>query len=431
MRVAIHTLGCKVNQYESQAMEEILTARGHTLVPFEDPADVYIVNSCTVTATSDKKSRQAVRQARKRAPEALVALCGCYPQVSPEDARKIDADLIGGSGDRLGFLDLLEQMAGGKPQAEPVENLDDPFRRRVFEALPAGGLEGRTRAMLKVEDGCTNFCTYCIIPYARGAVRSLPADQAAEQAKGLARQGYRELVITGIELSTYGRDLPGRPDLASLIEAVCHAVPEMRVRLGSLEPRTVTENFCARLAALPNLCPHFHLSLQSGSNATLKRMNRKYTAERFLESCRLLRQYFDRPAITTDLICGFAGETEEEFAETLAMIETADFSAMHIFPYSRRSGTVADRMPDQLPNAVKDARCHQAAAVAAEMEQRYLERWVGETLPVLFEEEADGLWRGHAPNYVAVYAAGVDLHNVLKDVKITGLHGQALEGVIL
>ena len=198
MRVAIHTLECKVNQYESQAMEEILTARGHTLVPFEDPADVYIVNSCTVTATSDKKSRQAVRQARKRAPEALVALCGCYPQVSPEDARKIDADLIGGSGDRLGFLDLLEQMAGGKPQAEPVENLDDPFRRRVFEALPAGGLEGRTRAMLKVEDGCTNFCTYCIIPYARGAVRSLPADQAAEQAKGLARQGYRELVITGI-----------------------------------------------------------------------------------------------------------------------------------------------------------------------------------------------------------------------------------------
>ena len=188
MRVAIHTLGCKVNQYESQAMEEILTARGHTLVPFEDPADVYIVNSCTVTATSDKKSRQAVRQARKRAPEALVALCGCYPQVSPEDARKIDADLIGGSGDRLGFLDLLEQMVGGKPQAEPVERLDDPFRRRVFEALPAGGLEGRTRAMLKVEDGCTNLCTYCIIPYARGAVRSLPADQAAEQAKGLARQ---------------------------------------------------------------------------------------------------------------------------------------------------------------------------------------------------------------------------------------------------
>ena len=203
------------------------------------------------------------------------------------------------------------------------------------------------------------------------------------------------------------------------------------MRLGSLEPRTITEDFCRRASALPNLCPHFHLSLQSGSDATLKRMNRKYTAERFLESCRLLRQYFDRPAITTDLICGFVGETEKEFAETLAMIEKADFSAMHIFPYSRRGGTVADRMPDQLPNAVKDARCHQAAAVAAQMEQRYLESWVGETLPVLFEEEADGLWRGHAPNYVAVYAAGADLHNVLKDVKITGLHGQALEGVIL
>ena len=428
MRVAIHTLGCKVNQYESQAMEELLRARGHSLVPFEAQADVYLINSCTVTATSDKKSRQAVRQARKRAPGALVALCGCYPQVSPEAARQLEADLIGGSGDRRGFLDLLEQLARTREKAVA---LDDPFRRRVFEALPAGGLEGRTRAMLKVEDGCGNFCTYCIIPFTRGPVRSESIDAAVTQAKALAEAGYHEIVLTGIEISSWGQDLEGDVSLIDLLEALCHAVPALRVRLGSLEPRTITEDFCRRASALPNLCPHFPLSLQSGSNATLKRMNRKYTAERFLESCRLLRQYFDRPAITTDLICGFAGETEEEFAETLAMIETADFSAMHIFPYSRRSGTVADRMPDQLPNAVKDARCHQAAAVAAEMEQRYLERWVGETLPVLFEEEADGLWRGHAPNYVAVYAAGVDLHNVLKDVKITGLHGQALEGVIL
>ena len=430
MRVAIHTLGCKVNQYESQAMEELLRARGHTLVPFEDQADAYLINSCTVTAVSDKKSRQAVRQVRRRAPEALIALCGCYPQVSPDQAAALGADLIGGTGDRVAFLDKLEALAQDK--VAPAEVLlDDPFRRMDFEVLPAGGLAGRTRAMLKVEDGCTNFCTYCIIPYARGRVRSLPLDQAAAEAARLAKEGYRELVLTGIEISSWGQDLEGDVSLIDLLEALCHAVPALRVRLGSLEPRTITEDFCRRASALPNLCPHFHLSLQSGSNATLKRMNRKYTAERFLESCRLLRQYFDRPAITTDLICGFAGETEEEFAETLAMIETADFSAMHIFPYSRRSGTVADRMPDQLPNAVKDARCHQAAAVAAEMEQRYLERWVGETLPVLFEEEADGLWRGDAPNYVAVYAAGVDLHNVLKDVKITGLHGQALEGVIL
>lgn len=430
MRVAIHTLGCKVNQYESQAMEEILTARGHTLVPFEDPADVYIVNSCTVTATSDKKSRQAVRQARKRAPEALVALCGCYPQVSPEDARKIDADLIGGSGDRLGFLDLLEQMAGGKPQAEPVENLDDPFRRRVFEALPAGGLEGRTRAMLKVEDGCTNFCTYCIIPYARGAVRSLPADQAAEQAKGLARQGYRELVITGIELSTYGRDLPGRPDLASLIEAVCHAVPEMRVRLGSLEPRTVTEDFCARLAALPNLCPHFHLSLQSGSDTVLARMKRKYTTQRFLESVQLLRAHFDRPALTTDLIVGFPGETEEEFSQTLAFLRRCDFAQMHIFPYSIRPGTRAAEM-EQVPGPVKEERAARASAVAAELHRAYLQGCVGQTYPVLFEQRKDGCAAGHAPNYMPVEVqTQEDYHNTVRHVKITGVVNDILMGEV-
>ena len=380
MRVAIHTLGCKVNQYESQAMEEILTARGHTLVPFEGPADVYIVNSCTVTATSDKKSRQAVRQARKRAPEALVALCGCYPQVSPEDARKIDADLIGGSGDRLGFLDLLEQMAGGKPQAEPVENLDDPFRRRVFEALPAGGLEGRTRAMLKVEDGCTNFCTYCIIPYARGAV--------------------------------------------------CHAVPEMRVRLGSLEPRTVTEDFCTRLAALPNLCPHFHLSLQSGSDTVLARMKRKYTTQRFLESVRLLRAHFDRPALTTDLIVGFPGETEEEFQETLAFLQRCAFAQMHIFPYSRRQGTPAASMPGQLSNAEKASRAHRGAELAQAMERSWLTGWIGQTVPVLFEEEKDGFWRGHTPQYIEVRVKGEHLHNQLRSVTITAAGDSLAYGTV-
>lgn len=333
MRVAIHTLGCKVNQYESQAMEELLRARGHSLVPFEAQADVYLINSCTVTATSDKKSRQAVRQARKRAPGALVALCGCYPQVSPEAARQLEADLIGGSGDRRGFLDLLEQLARTREKAVA---LDDPFRRRVFEPLPAGGLEGRTRAMLKVEDGCTNFCAYCIIPYARGAVRSLPVEQAAAQARDLAEAGYRELVLTGIELSAYGRDLPERPGLAALIAQVCRAVPGMRVRLGSLEPRTVTEDFCAQLAGLPNLCPHFHLSLQSGCDATLARMKRRYTTERYLESVELLRRHFDRPALTTDLIVGFPGETEEEFAQTLSFLQTCAFAQMHIFPYSRR-----------------------------------------------------------------------------------------------
>lgn len=430
MRYAIYTLGCKVNQYETQAMETILTGRGHTLTEFDAEADVYIINTCSVTAVSDKKCRNMIRRTKRAHPDALIAVCGCYAQAKPEEVAGLEVDLVAGTGDRMAFLDQVEQATLDRSAAAWV-SVDNALKRHDFEVLPAGGLVGRTRAMLKVEDGCGNFCTYCIIPFTRGPVRSESIDAAVTQAKALAEAGYHEIVLTGIEISSWGQDLEGDVSLIDLLEALCHAVPALRVRLGSLEPRTITEDFCRRASALPNLCPHFHLSLQSGSNATLKRMNRKYTAERFLESCRLLRQYFDRPAITTDLICGFAGETEEEFAETLAMIETADFSAMHIFPYSRRSGTVADRMPDQLPNAVKDARCHQAAAVASEMEQRYLERWVGETLPVLFEEEADGLWRGHAPNYVAVYAAGVDLHNVLKDVKITGLHGQALEGVIL
>ena len=430
MRYAIYTLGCKVNQYETQAMETILTGRGHTLTEFDAEADVYIINTCSVTAVSDKKCRNMIRRTKRAHPDALIAVCGCYAQAKPEEVAGLEVDLVAGTGDRMAFLDQVEQATLDRSTAAWV-SVDNALKRHDFEVLPAGGLVGRTRAMLKVEDGCGNFCTYCIIPFTRGPVRSESIDAAVTQAKALAEAGYHEIVLTGIEISSWGQDLEGDVSLIDLLEALCHAVPALRVRLGSLEPRTITEDFCRRASALPNLCPHFHLSLQSGSNATLKRMNRKYTAERFLESCRLLRQHFDRPAITTDLICGFAGETEEEFAETLAMIETADFSAMHIFPYSRRSGTAADRMPDQLPNAVKDARCHQAAAVAAEMEQHYLERWVGETLPVLFEEEADGLWRGHAPNYVAVYAAGVDLHNVLKNVKITGLHGQALEGVIL
>ena len=426
MRVAIHTLGCKVNQYESQAMEELLRARGHSLVPFEAQADVYLINSCTVTATSDKKSRQAVRQARKRAPGALVALCGCYPQVSPEAARQLEADLIGGSGDRRGFLDLLEQLARTREKAVA---LDDPFRRRVFEPLPAGGLEGRTRAMLKVEDGCTNFCAYCIIPYARGAVRSLPVEQAAAQARDLAEAGYRELVLTGIELSAYGRDLPERPGLAALIAQVCRAVPGMRVRLGSLEPRTVTEDFCAQLAGLPNLCPHFHLSLQSGCDATLARMKRRYTTERYLESVELLRRHFDRPALTTDLIVGFPGETEAEFGQTMDFIQRCAFSAMHIFPYSRRPGTPAAQMAGQVPKAIKEERARRGAAVAAQMEREYLERFVGQTLPVLFEEERDGLWRGHTTRYTEVaLQSGENLHNQIRQVTFTAVEGSVLLG---
>ena len=428
MRTAIYTLGCKVNQYETQAMEAELTRRGHTLVPFDGEADAYIINTCTVTAVSDKKSRQMIRQARKRSPHAIVAVCGCYAQTDPEAVEALEVDLVMGTNDRMGFLDRLEALS---PDGGQVVDVDDALRRRTFERLSAGGLEGRTRAMLKVEDGCVNFCTYCIIPYARGPIRSLPAAEAAAQAAKLAEEGYKELVLTGIEISSWGRDLEGKPELMDLIEAVCAAAPECRVRLGSLEPRTITADFCRRGAAIPNLCPHFHLSMQSGCDSVLKRMNRKYDTARYYESVRLLREYFDRPGITTDLIVGFPGETEEEFVQTLDFVQKCAFSAMHIFPYSRRSGTPAAAMAGQCSNAVKEERAHRAGEVARGLRQAWLESWVGQTLPVLFEEEKDGLWRGHAPNYTEVFVSGQGLHNVIQDVKITGLHGEGLLGELV
>ncbi len=417
-----------MNQYETQALEQLLTDRGHTLVPFEGAADAYIINTCSVTAVSDKKSRQMIRRARKQAPEAIVAVCGCYPQTHPEEIKDLPVDLIAGTGDRLKFLDLLEQEWQDR---RPITALDNAFDRRTFEALPAGGLEGRTRCLLKIEDGCVNFCSYCIIPYARGRVRSLPAREAAEEAQRLAAEGYREIVLTGIEISSWGQDLPGEQNLCDLLEAVCAALPaDVRLRLGSLEPRTVTEEFCRRAAALPQLCPHFHLSLQSGCDAVLKRMNRKYDTARYYESVTLLRRYFDDPAITTDLITGFPGETEEEFSETLAFLHRCGFADMHIFPYSIRPGTPAARM-EQVPKAVKEERCARAAETAAEMHRDYLRRWVGRQVPVLFEERGEsGLWRGHAPNYMVVEAEGADLHNRTLPVTLAGTDGESLRGTL-
>ena len=427
MRIAIYTLGCKVNQYETQAMETILRQRGHTLVDFEEQADAYIINTCTVTAVSDKKSRQAIRRCRRLNPEAVVAVCGCYAQTTPEAVEALDVDLIYGTGDRVQFLDDLESAVHGRQKV----NVDEVMARRSFEFLPAGGLEGRTRCMLKVEDGCVNFCTYCTIPYARGPVRSLPLDRAVEEAKRMAAEGYREIVLTGIEISSWGKGLKNGLGLIDLIEGICRAVPALRIRLGSLEPRTITEEFCRRAAELPNLCPHFHLSLQSGCDATLQRMHRKYDTARYLESCALLRQHFHHPAITTDLITGFPGETEAEFSATLDFIQRANFASMHIFPYSRRSGTPAYDMPGQVPMAEKEARAHRAAQVATKMEADYLAYYVGQTLPVLFEEEKEGFWRGHAPNYVEVRCKGESLHNELRNVLIESADRGLLYGKLI
>ena len=425
MRIAIYTLGCKVNQYETQAMEQELTRRGHEIVPFDGAADAYIVNTCSVTAVSDKKSRQMIRRCRKLNEHAVVAACGCYVQTHSDEAAGLGLDLIAGTGDRMAFLDLLEQAAREK---EPLALLDDALRRRAFEVLPAGGMAERTRAMLKVEDGCVNFCTYCIIPYARGPVRSRPKAAAVAQTRRLREEGYRELVITGIEISGWGHDLKNGETLIDLLEAASKAAGDMRLRLGSLEPRTITEDFCRRAARLPNLCPHFHLSMQSGCDDTLRRMNRKYDTARFYESLSLLRQYFDRPAVTTDLITGFPGETEEEFAQTLAFIERCGFAAMHIFPYSVRPGTKAAAMPDQCTAAVKERRAARAAETAERMKQAYLRGCIGQTYPVLFEQEKNGLYVGHAPNYCQVGVRGEDLHNKIYGVRIVEVTEDMLTG---
>jgi len=409
-------------------MERELTERGHTLVDFESVADLYVINTCTVTAVSDKKSRQMIRRARRLNANAVIAVCGCYAQTKPEEVAALDVDIVSGTGDRMAFISLLEQAVREK---EPVIRVDDIRRRRTFEVLPAGGLAERTRAMLKVEDGCVNFCSYCIIPYARGPIRSLPLEVAKEQTQELCREGYREITLTGIEISSYGQDFKNGVSLIDLIETVCAAAPGVRFRLGSLEPRTITEEFCQRASKLPNLCPHFHLSMQSGCDETLARMNRKYDTARYKKSVELLNVYFDRPAITTDLIVGFPGETEEEFAVTLNFVERCAFAEMHIFPYSIRTGTPAAKMA-QVPGNVKDERAGRAAELAAQLHQTYLAGCVGQVYDVLYEQITDGRWTGHAPNYILVGAESEeDLHNRVIPTKITGAEGDMLTGELL
>ena len=395
MKFAVHTLGCKVNQYETQAIETLLRQRGHSAVEEGEKADLIIINTCAVTAESGRKSRQAIRRMQNDHPGALTAVCGCFSQLSPEDVKGLGADIVYGSGDKLQFVEDLEKCS-------QVMNIDNPFRRKTFEELPAGAMDGRTRAMLKIQDGCANFCTYCVIPYTRGRVLSLPISAAVSQAMALAADGFAELVLTGIEVASYGKDLRNGDDLAAVVCAIGRAVPQMRLRLGSLEPTVITEDFCQKLSQLGNVCRHFHLSLQSGCDATLKAMNRKYDTATFYEKTQLLRKYFTGCGLTADLITGFPGETEENQQETLAFIEKCGFSSMHIFPYSPRPGTKAADMPGQLSKAVKSARAAQAQKIADKMERDFLASQVGEILPVVFETAHDGCTRGYSDNYCEV-----------------------------
>ena len=428
MKIAFYTLGCKTNQYETQAMERLLCEQGHEICSFEDDCDCYIVNTCSVTAVADKKNRAIIRRCRREHPQAILGVCGCYSQHAAQAVRELEVDVVGGSGGRQQFLeDLLAAAQSHTYQ----EHLDNALRRREFEVLPAGGLQERTRAMLKVQDGCTNFCTYCIIPYTRGPIRSAPLETAVAQAKQLEQAGYREIVVTGIEIAGWGRDLPGKPPVWLLIAEICKAVPQLRIRLGSLEPRIVTEEFAAALSGFQNLCPQFHLSMQSGCDTVLARMKRKYTTEEYMESLERLRNAFPGCAITTDMIVGFPGETEEEFEKSLSFIRQCRFADMHIFPYSRRPGTPAAEMPGQLPNAVKEERSRRAIAVAQDMSRCYHQELLGTTQAVLVEGMEGTHSVGHAMNYVKIYIPGAYPRNEIQTVAVKSLYGDGVTGEVI
>lgn len=428
MKIAFYTLGCKTNQYETQAMERLLCEQGHEICSFEDDCDCYIVNTCSVTAVADKKNRAIIRRCRREHPQAILGVCGCYSQHAAQAVRELEADVVGGSGGRQQFLEDLLAAAQSRTYQE---HLDNALRRREFEVLPAGGLQERTRAMLKVQDGCTNFCTYCIIPYTRGPIRSAPLETAVAQAKQLEQAGYREIVVTGIEIAGWGKDLPGKPPVWLLIAEICKAVPHLRIRLGSLEPRIVTEEFVAALSGFQNLCPQFHLSMQSGCDTVLARMKRKYTTEEYMESLERLRDAFPGCAITTDMIVGFPGETEEEFEKSLSFIRQCRFADMHIFPYSRRPGTPAAEMPGQLPNAVKEARSRRAIAVAQDMSRCFHQKLLGTTQAVLVEGMEGEHSVGHAMNYVKIYIPGAYPRNEIQTVAVKSLYGDGVTGEVI
>lgn len=432
-KVALHNLGCKVNSYETEAMQEMLENAGYEIVPFKEGADIYVINTCTVTNIADRKSRQMLHRARKMNPDAIVIAAGCYVQAQ-EEQQKTDPciDIVIGNNKKKDLIQLLEEYeANKKDREEFVEETEVfeseeimPVKKAVidinhtkeYEELQLSKTGEHTRAYIKVQDGCNQFCTYCIIPYARGRVRSRNLENVLEEVKTLAENGYKEVVLTGIHLSSYGIDLKTGETLLSLIQAVHDVEGIERIRLGSLEPRIITEEFARTIAAMPKMCPHFHLSMQSGCDATLKRMNRRYSSEEYYEKCELLRKYFENPALTTDVIVGFPGETEEEFAQSKAFIDKVNFYETHIFKYSKRAGTKAAVMPDQIPEQIKTERSAELLELDAMKRDAYEKTLIGKEVEVLIEEqiEVEGkkVWVGHTKEYVKI---AVESDNIIEN----------------
>ena len=418
-KAALHNLGCKVNAYETEAMQQLLEEAGYEIVPFQEKADVYVIDTCSVTNIADRKSRQMLHRAKKMNPDAVVVAAGCYVQAAGEELKKDAAiDVIIGNNRKKDLVPLLDEYFAGKHVEE--DSLIDIGKTREYEALHINKIADHTRAFIKIQDGCNQFCSYCIIPYTRGRVRSRKPEEIMEEIKGLVDKGYREVVLTGIHLSSYGLDLDGIT-LLDLMVKIDKIQGLERLRLGSLEPRIVTEEFTRTLAGLRTICPHFHLSLQSGCDATLKRMNRRYTTEEYEKGCQILRKYFDRPAITTDVIVGFPQETEEEFAQTVEFLKRIHFYEMHVFKYSRRAGTRAADMPGQLTENQKGQRSDVLLKLDQEMSLEYRKSFLGEEKEVLMEEKIviDGTEYlvGHTREYVK---AAIPWEEGKKGAMITG-----------
>lgn len=430
-KVALHNLGCKVNSYEIDVMQQMLQKSGYEIVTFEQKADIYIVNTCSVTSIADRKSRQMLHKAKKNNPDSIVIAVGCYVQTGTEDILKDEGiDLAIGNNKKKDLVSIIEQFLKEKEMHSENKTLHDTTiidinHTKEYEEMTLEQTAEHTRAYIKIQDGCNQFCTYCIIPYARGRVRSRKKEDIIEEIKGLVKRGYKEVVLTGIHISSYGTDF-GQASLLDLVQSIHDIEGLHRIRLGSLEPRIVTEEFATELSKLSKVCPHFHLSLQSGSLNTLKRMNRHYTPSEYLKGVEKLRKAFDNPAITTDVIVGFPGETEEEFEETRKFLEEINLYEMHIFKYSIRKGTIAAKMPDQIPDPVKAIR----SDVLLEMEERqsmeYRKTYIGKEVSVLFEEEkkilGDSYQIGHTPQYVKVaLKTKENLSNQILTGKVTKL----------
>lgn len=420
-KVALHNLGCKVNGYETEAMQEMLEHAGYEIVPFQEGADIYVINTCTVTNIADRKSRQMLHRARKMNPDAVVVAAGCYVQAQAEK-QVIDPciDIVLGNNKKQ---DLLTALQAYEEAHGDLREVIDINHTKEYENLHLTKQGEHTRAYIKVQDGCNQFCSYCIIPYARGRVRSRAKEDVVAEVTDLAKNGYQEVVLTGIHLSSYGIDFENEDNLLSLIRAVHEIEGIKRIRLGSLEPRIITEEFVQAIAALPKMCPHFHLSLQSGCNETLKRMNRRYTSEEFYEKCEILRKYFEKPALTTDVIVGFPQETEEEFETTYEFLKKICFYETHIFKYSKREGTKAAVMQGQIPEQIKAKRSARLIELGEKNRRAYEESFLGKTVEVLVEEKSDvngkEMWTGHTKEYMKIaLESEKNLQNCILNVQI-------------